>query len=601
MSKKKLKHKITLALALGTLLSAGQALAAEENVFPLEQITVTADRTVQTVGGTANNVTVITAAQLEEKGARTLADALFGVSGVVVQDRGASQKGRIKIFGSEEVVIMVDGKRMNLPQGISMNGAGVDVNTILLGNNIERIEVVRGGGSVLYGADAVGGVINIITKKGADSTRTTTSIAGGNYGAAYYSFASGGRERNTHWYVSGVQDSNDGQRVNSAYKGKTVSLRLDQELDKDESLTFTYDYYGKHAGVPGSVTAPKLYNYGDILRHNWSAAYTKTHSAGSRIFRYYDNEQVYSGYEAPSIFRHENIVRAFEYQDSAKIDNTNLLTWGGEWRKDKVVSSTLGDRTSITKAIYVQDQYSFNSLTKLTLGMRRDDNTIWRARWLPKAALLHQANANTSYFANWGKVFRAPNFDELYANVPGMGVGDPNLKPENGWTAEVGVKTKLSGTSEATLSFFRRDLTDAITWIAGYAKNINQYTANGLNAGFTVKLSKVTTGDVGYTYLDSRKQDNTSVGEPMHTFEVGITINHGKLTQRICGVFEDASGMGSSRVSGHFAVNSNMTYAFTKDLSFFLTINNALNKEYQTIKNYLADGRTVILGIKQTW
>lgn len=607
MRNRLLRRKIAAALAAGTLLCSSQVWAAEDTNFQLDQVTITAERTNQTVGSTPANVTVITGAELQNKGVRTLADALTGVSGIAVQSYGgAGGKAIPFILGTDRVVVLVDGKRMNLPQGIGVGSGGVDLNTFILGDNIERIEVVHGGASTLYGADAVGGVINIITKKGQSSTQTTTTVAGGNYGGRYYALNTGGQENKTHWLLSGVQDSNDGQRTNSAYKGKNASFRLDQDLAKGESLTFTYDYYGSHAGIPGSLSWPSLSDFQDILRHNWSLGYVKEHADGSRIFRYYDNDQIYSGENSGS-FWHKNTVRVFEYQDSAKLNAANLLTWGGEWRKDKVVSTGEGNtlRDDITKAVYIQNQYSFNSAAKLTFGLRRDDNSLYGTHWLPQAAYLYQINAKTSYFANWAKVFKAPKFDDLYGDDGWGDTGNPNLKPETGWTAETGIKSKLSSGSEMTLSVFKRDITDAIRWMEAsdftfHPQNIDRLKTTGFNASLTTKLSPVTTADFGYTYMDSRDQNGDNIGDPRNSFHIGLNIHDGKLTQSIYGIYKDQSGTTLTQVPGHFIVNTNTNYVISKDTSLFLTINNLFNRQYQDVKNYPANGRTVLLGVKQT-
>ena len=606
MRNKVLQKRILATVAASTMLYASQAWAAEE-VFQLDQVIVTADRVVTKVNDTASNVTVITGEELKNKGARTLADALTGVSGVIVKRYGGGGEKAIPyILGTDRVVVLIDGKRVNLPQGIGTGNGGVDLNTVLLGDNIERIEVVHGGASTLYGADAVGGVINVLTKKGNSSTPTTATVAGGSHGSRYYSLNTGGQENKTHWQFAAAQDSGDGQRANSAYKGKSVSFRLDQDLAKGENLTFTYDYYGSHTGIPGSLTWSSLTDSQNILRHNWSVGYSKEHADGNRLIRYYDNEQTYSGENSGS-FRHQNTVRAFEYQDSARLNEANVLTWGGEWRKDKVSSTgeSDGPHDSTTKAVYIQNQYSINSAAKLTFGLRRDANSLYGTHWLPQASYLYQINPNTSYFANWSKVFKAPKFDDLYGDDGWGNTGNPNLKAETGWTTETGIKSKLNSSSEMTLSVFKRDITNAIRWVETspyiyHPQNIDRLQTMGVTASLTTKLSNATTSDVGYTYMDSRDQNDNNIGDPRNSFHIGLNIHQGKLTQSIYGIYVGESGITTGQVSGHFVANTNTTYDLNKDTSIFLKVNNLFNKQYQDVKNYPANGRMIMLGIKQT-
>lgn len=603
---KLLPQKIAATLAAGTFLLASPVLAAE-NVFQFDQITITADRITQTVAETPENVTVVTNQQIQDKGAKTLAEALTGVSGVTISSYGGlGSKAIPYILGSERVVVMIDGKRMNLPQGIGTKASGIDLNSYLISaDNIERIEVVKGGVSVLYGADAIGGVINIITKKGEGTTHVNTSIAAGNYGGRTYEISAGGQENKTHWQISGLQESTDGQRINSASKDKNFSMRLDQDLTKNEALTFDYDYYGNHAGISGDLLTPTPDYYQDILRHNWSIAYTKQHNDGNQIVRYYHNDQTYSG-DDYGTFNHRNTVKALEYQDSAKVNKKQLLTWGGEWRTDKVISSIEGNDShkTTTKAVYLQDQFNMTDKENLTLGLRHDDNSQYGEHWLPKIAFLHQANKNTSYFANWGKVFKAPKFDDLYADYGTMGKGNPNLKPETGWTTEIGVKSKVSGNTEATLSLFKRDLNDAIDWKYANgqytAYNIYHLTATGIDASVISKLSKVTNMDVGYTYLDSRNQNDKWTGDPRNTFHIGFNMHKDKLSQSLYGIFKDKT----DTVSSHFIINTNTNYELDKNTSLFLKINNLFNRQYielaDSYSKYPGNSRSFMLGIKHS-
>ena len=156
-----------------------------------------------------------------------------------------------------------------------------------------------------------------------------------------------------------------------------------------------------------------------------------------------------------------------------------------------------------------------------------------------------------------------------------------------------------------TLSVFRRNINNAIRWTAApdytyHPHNIDGYKANGVNVSFISKLSSVTSTDVGYTYLDSRDKNDNDVGEPRHSYHIGINVNQGKLKQGIYCLFQDKSGTGTSQVGNQFIVNTNTNYSIDKNMSVFLTINNLFDKQYQAVKGYPADGRTILLGVKRT-
>ncbi len=178
-----------MAALLISGVSYGHAWAAAEegtveerpaDAYTMDDVIVTAERVPTSRMDTPANVSVITAEEIEANHYGSVAEALEHVNGVFVSGGGSSNNEEVRINGDERVVIMVDGRRINNDQG-SMTRASANLESIASMKNIERIEVVKGGGSALYGSDVVGGVINIITKKG-DSLRTTLDVNAGSWG-----------------------------------------------------------------------------------------------------------------------------------------------------------------------------------------------------------------------------------------------------------------------------------------------------------------------------------------------------------------------------------------------------------------------------------
>lgn len=612
------KQQWACILAVSALLGQSSVYAAEEEVpeeYSFDQVVVTATRTPQKVSKVAGDVSVISAVQLEQKGAHTLADALEGIPGVsVMQYGGRNSKATPIIYGSDRVVVMMDGKRLNLPQGIAVGGSGFDINTVLLGNNVERIEVVRGGGSTLYGADAVGGVINIITKKNIDEVKSNVVLEAGSQSSTRYALNTQGRANRWSWQVNGVQDKTDGQRPNSDYKGKDVNVRLTRDLSDSENLTFTWDYHGDHGGMPGKMnkvggqyqwgTSAALTDYSEQQRHNWGVEYNKQEEHGKRMLRYYKNEQIYSGYNWGD-FKHTNTVEAWEYQQDHQADAKHLLTWGGEHRKEEVISSGEGNIPHERKvtSVYLQDSYQMNTAWNMTTGLRYDDNSQYGKNWLPKVAFNYEQDARTNYFVSWAKVAKAPNFDDLYWEDPYM-KGNPNLKAEHGWTMEAGVKKQLGIEENLTLTLFKQELTDAIRWKDDYSttENLDSLKNQGVTLAYNARLSPVLTTDVNYTYTDSRKNGTERLSNvPYHAFNVGLHYKQGKFSQSLYGYYLSDKGENSTAVGSHLTVNTKLNYQMTASQSLYLNVMNLFNKQYQTISGYPGQERMVVVGMKQVF
>ena len=610
MKTTKKQQTILCALAVSALLSQSTSItyAAEQEEFGFDQVVVTANRVPQTVASTPADVTVITAKEIEDKGARNLADALESIPGVVVAKNGGPGEIAVPyILGTDRVVVLIDGKRMNIPQGIGSGNGGVNLNTIMVADNIERIEIVRGGGSVLYGADAVGGVINIITKGGTGATKTTVDFGGGSNATSHLAISNQGAENGWHWYITGMQDNTDGQLRNSDYKGKNTTVRIDRDLSENEVLSINYDYYDSHAGFPGSIKYPTMADYGDVLRHNFGTTYTNKNKMGDSTLKYYSYDQINSGYAWGDSFRHKNDVQGIEYQENINVREKHLFTWGGEWRNEKTTSTSevSGQHKRNVKAAYIQDRYDMNQYLTITTGLRYDDNSQYGDNWLPKVAFNYKTDNKTSYFASWGKVARAPKFDDLYGDDGYGNTGNPSLKAETGWTAEIGAKKQVSASSEGTITLFKHSLSDAIkwqnedpndSWSPMHPQNLQHLTTQGITASFATKISPVLSGDVGYTYLDSRDEANKQQA-PHNTFNIGIKLQQGKFMQNVYGRYVEKN----NHVASYSVWDTTLNYAMNKDQSLYFNITNLFNKKYQIVNDYLAQERSIFVGVKQSF
>lgn len=631
MRNKLLQKKILVTLAAGTLLYNSHAWAAED-IFQLDQVTVTATRIDQPVATVAADVTIITAEQIEAKGAKNLGDALAGITGITLAHKGGpSNKTIVYLNGTERVLVLVDGKRMNLPQGLADGALNVDINNIDVSQNIKKIEVIRGGSSVLYGSDAIGGIINIITKKGT-ANKTSLSSEFGNYGMRGRAINSQGIDNGFSWYLTGTIESADGQRVNSDYKNNNWTARFDKEIAAGKSISLSYDFANNRGADPGVYKNGKAeyLNNHTYDRNNFGLEYKVTNDSREQVWRFYNNEQNRFMTANGTNYQNDNTVRSLEYQGTKKVGSYHLISWGAERRSEQVTNhfDKYNEKQTVTAA-YLQDQYALTSKTTVTGGLRYESNSKYGSELIPKLSLVYNADNTTSYFANWGRVFKTPLFDDVYtpqivypgytyeATVyPGYAVGgNLNLKPETGWTAETGVKKKLSANSVASISFFYRDLKDMIRWSSQFDASNNQYTylpinidhaiTSGLNASIQMTLSPAISSIVSYTYINEHNRIQDAFIPPSKMLSVGVTIKKNKFKQTINGRYigDSISGTGSYRknVGSYFVVDTAVNYKLNDKQSIFATVNNLFNKQYETYAYYPAQERSYTLGFKQTF
>jgi len=627
------KQKVILgALAVSAILSQSTiiAYAAEQEEFGLDQVVVTANRVPTKVSETAANVTVITGEQIERGNYQNLGQILSHVPGVMIGNQG--NPGSISaayINGSEQVVIMIDGRRMNLPNGIGGFGMANTNLTSLIGvGNIERVEIIKTGRSALYGADAVGGVINIITKKG-ERNQTTVQVAGGNWNSSNYSLTNEGKEGNLSWYLTAdtrhIGDYADGSGKRYNYTGvdqDAYTLRLDQKIN-DGNLSFNYENFNNEN------EGKAINKYENIRQHNWDFTYKENTSADTDYqVKVYQNANHRFG-NTSGQYDHDVRVKGFNYQINSKIDANHTLTTGIDWRKDEIKSSSYGKQDNTVQAVYVEDKWNITDKLSVTPSVRYDENDAYGNKTTPQVGVNYKQNDSTSYYASWGKVFQAPRFDDLYwpssvdpadTYYPGSPEthydGNPNLKPETGWNAEVGVNHKFSKTLEGKISYFNRRLEDAINWKNVSSdptkeywtpSNVDEQKASGVEVQLNKQLSPELTTYVGYNYLNVKNKtqyDNEFVKDkniPDRTWNIGMAYGNEKVNADVKGTAVMGRTNTSFKEKSYWLWDANLNVKLDKDYTAFLTVNNIFDKYYDRAAGKPCVGRNYMLGVKVTF
>jgi iron complex outermembrane receptor protein len=251
---------LSIVLVLGII---GTSAAAEEEPGGLIEVVVTATRDSEQERKVPYNVSVITEEDIQKSNAQDAADLLRTVPGVTVANNTANPKGSsvdIRGFGdtgSRNTLVLVDGRRVN-----QIDISGTDWSQIPL-DQIERIEVIRGGGSVLYGDDAVGGVINIITKKGEGTPSAQAVVLGGSYGLNIERASSQGAVGDFRYTVHARHENTAGFRDNGNYDGQdyggSVGYDIGDLIKLDVSGNYHYDKYG----LPGALSYQDLHTWAD--------------------------------------------------------------------------------------------------------------------------------------------------------------------------------------------------------------------------------------------------------------------------------------------------------------------------------------------------
>lgn len=532
-------NKKLLPLAVTAALTH-PAFAAELENTP-EEVLVTATLGNQKSTTSPAFTTVVTAEDISKSSINSLADLLRESVGVNnYTDSSGRDELQIRGLGGQYTLILVNGKRVS-STGALWRGGDFDYSTIPL-NSIERVEIVRGPMSSLYGADAIGGVINIITKKPAQEWKTTLNaeyrtIESGKDGDQHRVGVStaGNLSENLSLSLSGEQYEHDAWYSENSIatkvpnlehkKAKNLVSTLSWQVAENHKLDFDLGY--NHDDRPYAIyAAGPTYRDQEISRTDLALTHEGTWDWGTLTTfvkrEKSDIDDFNSRYNAPKDRELEEENTYAKSYINTSFGN-NAVSVGIDYRHQQItdVASylTTGQFDVKQLALFAQDEIGLTKNLHLTLGGRLDDHEVFGNHFSPKAYLVYQATDSLTFKGGINKAFKAPDGSKLspeYSVISCGGAcyltGNADLKPESSTSYEAGFELKQKDWN-LSLSLFNNDIEDLIEREIGYnaankpisAKwiNIAEAKTKGVEVQGAYRFSKSLSLKANYTYLDT--------------------------------------------------------------------------------------------------
>jgi outer membrane receptor protein involved in Fe transport len=438
-----------------------------------EPVVYTAAKTLQRISDSPAAVTVITEAQIQSSGATNIPDLLRSVPGVDVMEPNKSQanvsiRGFNAIF-SNTLLVMVDGRAINQP---ILGNVFWNTEPLLL-TQIKRIEIVRGPGSVLYGANAFNGVINIITKTPAEMLETKTPISlVGAYGEHESAFTEGtySTGRTNDWALT----LGAGYHATEGFGGP----QTDQIHDRSEVPILTADlqkqlrhgsllFSARNSDAKTDLSADIVVPNADFHTSSVSLSYATDHEANPITAHAYGNFFRLSG----NNFYASDSALSLDVQQQRQLSAKHTLIYGGNYRADQSTFTLTGPDRQHEQlwGLYLQDQYQIGAATSLFAGLRWDQHSVYGSQVSPRLSLVHHLSPDQSVRLSYGTAFRAPTLIETYLDltqplVPGLDIklaGNTSLTPEKIASTEAGYRVDMRG-GYVGLSVFYNRISDII-------------------------------------------------------------------------------------------------------------------------------------------
>lgn len=594
-------------LALAIALTPGLALAqtSREDALKLSDTLITANRDVEQRSDSSAASTVFTRADIERLRPASVQALLTQVPGVQVANyggRGGLYSLSIRGTSTAQTLVLIDGVRAGSATAGSASLQYLSV------DQIERIEVLRGSRSAIHGADAMGGVIQIFTRRGeGEGLRPYVRIAGGSDSTWERTLGlSGGDERTRFNLSAGLEETAGIDRTRTsfasdadhdAYRNRSLALNLSHRFTDDLEAGFTVlDQRGKtEIDNPSAPAAP----------YDEYSVSTSTVWLDGRINDIW-RSRIELGHSED---KQENFDKLFPgstvnntYRDSANwlntlaLGNGHNLRLGLDYLNDKVRSSNdFAVNNRDNKAAFIQHSFQGERFGT-ELGMRHDDNQQFGTENTFNGALSYSLNPDNQLILSYSEGFRVPTFADLYWPLYGGYQGNPNLKPEKSRSYELQWRSQLTPSTRLETSLYRTDFRDLITATSDWStvENTDRARVNGFEATLKQELFGWN-GDLGVSIIDPRNRENghTLSNRAKRTLNLNLDRQFGDI-----GVGASFTAVSSSygnatnttELSGYGVLDLRASWQASNELAFDIKLANILDKDYSRLV-YRYDGQ----------
>ncbi len=613
---------------------------SNEHQYQLEELVVTATKVETPTKEIGSSITVITSQEIAEKQQSSVLDVLRSVPSLdVARSGGMGQTTSVFMRGadSEHTLVLIDGVEMNDPISAGRSFDFANLTT----DNIERIEILRGPQSTLYGSDAIGGVINIITKTGEGKPNGFFSVEGGSFKSFREAGGLNGGNQRIKYSVGFSRQDTDGisaagekygNSEKDGYGNTSVSAKLGITPVHNLNVDIIFrridakadiDSIGGPGGDDPNDTTSSTEHYVRAqtrlsLFHNiWDQKIGFSLTNNSRTYK--NETDAAHPYDSDHSSYDGNIYK-FDWQNNFNIHRTNVLTAGLETEQEKgksdyystsaygPYSSIFPEKTARTNGYYLQDQVKLWGSWFTTLGVRLDDHSRFGTK-----STYHFASAyvfektGTKIKGSYGTGFKAPSLYQLYSTY-----GDENLKPEESTGWDLGLEQSLVGqrvTIDAT--YFHNDFENLVDFNSATYRytNIAKAKTQGVELSASIHASESLVLRGSYTYTDTEDKDTGLALLRRARNKAGLDANYRLSTKANLNLGVHYVGKRSDvdysaypyprvEMPGYVLANIAASYNLTRNFQVFCRIDNLLNRDYEEVKGYGTPGISAFGGIR---
>lgn len=568
-----------------------------------EPVVVTATRTARTADETLASVTVITRADIERSQAKSVAELLAGEPGIDATVNGGYGKATslyLRGTNSDHVLVLIDGLKINSATN------GIPSWQHLPLNQIERIEVVRGPRSSLYGADAIGGVVQIFTRAPSKGRRMSAEAGYGTYGTSRIAADVAEAGDVTRYSIAGSHFNTDGIDAKTAsagnegdrdgYRNTSFSARLGHRFAHGADIELHAMQAVGHVEYDGNPnqTASDIGTVGARLNFTPTPDWNVKVAAGSS--RDYTDNFKNGGFSSTFNTLHHTV----SWQNDVTVGKNQLMTLGLDYQDDRIGSTTnYAEKERANRGSFVQHQGRMGD-HDLLASWRHDNNEQFGTSDTGNLAWSYAFSAQLRGRVSYGTAFKAPTFNQLY--FPNF--GDPNLKPEEAESYEWGLRGKTTGGYWDVRTFQTNvDNLIATVNVGGnfVAQNVDKARIKGLETEIGLRLAGWD-ARASLTLMDPRDTGRDKILNRRTKRSLKIDADRALGVWRVGGTvlvqghrYDDVNN--TTRLGGYGLLNLRAHYALSKQWLLRANLDNVFDKTYQTVNTFNSPGRTVFVSL----
>ncbi|MBN2119437.1 MAG: TonB-dependent receptor [Candidatus Omnitrophica bacterium] len=601
-----------------------EAIKSTNYAIDLGELTVTASKIEQAYRHSTQNISIIPNNELSSMGAIEVSEVLNLLPSVDVVEYGtygAVRSLRTRGTYPQQTLTLIDGRPINTPRdGLT------DFNQVPL-SNIERIEVVRGPASTIYGANAVGGIVNIITKTGQDKMHTEVLSKFGSFSTKQTSLSHGNKIGKLNYFLAYDYLASHGHRDNHDYLSHNANTKLGYQINENNHLTVSSGYFKSKAGSPGPLNFPDLDNRLDTFKKyidlTYRGKFVEEQDLYIKLFHNIDRMEFVWTPDPINKDAHQTKIYGADAQISHTFFDIFRTAAGASFQEHRLNSSLSGKPSYNLKGAYLESETDFWGNGSLKFGLRWDDYSNFGDRLNPSASLNFWLFDKIKLHALAAKSFRAPTFNDLYWPVEDWGLpalwwpffgrgaqGNLDIGPEKATSFEAGISGYFFDKFKTDLTFFKTEFKDLIEWVLNpntfwwTPDNVSSAKIQGAEFETEFALVEHLKANLNYAYLEATDKQTGKwlIYRPRHlyklkvfysptkNYEVGITTIY--KTKR----FTDTNN--TVNLPSACTVNFSFNYLLNESITFLFEVKNLFDRQYQEQQGYPMPGRAFYAGAK---